>query len=799
MGDSFYEVVRYDGELNSSEEAGQVRLSELAKEIGQIVDTISYNEEEYDIADLIVDSLKSSNSDYSEQYRYSRYIFNRNPFPILDKIQLLQMQWWQCITKSNNTEKTQTTLAILTVLDYLREQLKCEYDSRRKVHLIYWSFVLLHVFKDIISTKPDYDDFEKVFAKILNVDRICFSDLFKNYLMPMIEQEAQKNKISEPIATKIDEIASELFNWHTKSHRIIADRLLFIIGKQRPLDREDVWANAAIADIAEMDTKHSAAWKEILAHSLRASGTKPSKSWLDKAHKRLEAVEPEKFKGYVKGWFELTKVPTIRKPTEEQIKLLEFLKNTSAADFKQTFMEVFEHNYNLYLPFDHDKMLPEEVKQESIKRLNIRDIRLRFTERNSNILKGLAWFCVLIADEDIIKSLRELAIQCYTTIPEIGPLSAGVGNACIYVFTESSSTAALAALQKLEHKIKNANLQKVLHKAYDAVSAKLGVGREELEELGMEEFGFGDNNLCERNIDKHTAAISINPDGKTAMMWSSNGSKLRKAMPAELKDFEYEQQVKDVKKTAKDIAQAFTIGRIRLEKMLLSQREMEPAKWKKHYLEQELIRLMARNLIWECVENQKVTSFIWQNGSPVDANGRETTVNENCRIRLWHPLSSKAEMIKKWQEHIERNKIEQPFKQAFREIYVAIRTERESDASTRFSEYTLKQAQFSRLCKDRGWRFAQHLVYCDSDSPYLTPTLEIETSKIRVEFQVEPDCESEKMESVGFWTYLISGDIVFKNFEGAVLKIENVPPIIFSEVMRDIDLFVSVAGTVKNA
>jgi hypothetical protein len=78
------------------------------------------------------------------------------------------------------------------------------------------------------------------------------------------------------------------------------------------------------------------------------------------------------------------------------------------------------------------------------------------------------------------------------------------------------------------------------------------------------------------------------------------------------------------------------------------------------------------------------------------------------------------------------------------------------------------------------------------------PTLEIEAAQIKVIFEVESDFEAEKSESVGFWTYLISGNIVFKNFEGDILKIKDVPPIIFSEVMRDIDLFVSIAGTVRN-
>jgi hypothetical protein len=802
MNDTFYEIVRYKSAQDRPEDGGHFRLNELAREIGQIADTISLNESDYDVAETVIDFTKTKESNQCFFIgRFSWNQFREYPFTSLKIIRLCEMEWLRYILEEcNDSEKGQTMFALFETMDQLHEKRNCEYDARSKVFLVYWCTVLLNVFEKLISTKPnwDTDTFNKLFLKILSINGIENSYLFNNYLLPMINTAALKGVIDDCVCSKIDAIANEILKKNSVYSHKLADRLFTLIGKKRfPLDLYDAWANAALADISEMNEVDAKIWKQILLHALNANGTKPSKSWLEIASKLLETAGNEKFKGYVKGWFELTKVPTIHKPTEENLKLLDYLQRTPAPDFEQTFKEIFNRNSNLYLPFNYKEMPPEEIKQQTIKNLNIRDITVRFTAENSSILKGLVWFCSLIVDEEIIKSLRELAIQCYTTIPAVGPLAAGAGNACIYALTEAANTSSLAALQKLEHKIKNANLQKVIRKAYEAVSVKLGVSKEELEELGMEEFGFGNNDFCEKKIEQHTAAIFITHEGKTKIMWRNDKNKLAKSMPLELKSFEYEQFVKDVKRSAKDISQAFTIGKMRLEKMLMSQRQIEMMKWKKYYLNQELLRYPAKTLIWECIENQKVISFIWQNGALVDENGKPIKTNEKSKIRLWHPLSNSIELIKKWQDFIEQNKITQPFKQAFREIYFPVTDERRSDVSARFSGYTLKQAQFSRLCKDRGWRFAQHLIYNDSDSPYLTPTLEIENLKIKVMFEVEPDEESDKTESVGFFTYLTSGNIIFKNFEGEKINIQNIPPVIFSEVMRDIDLFISIAGTIK--
>jgi hypothetical protein len=49
----------------------------------------------------------------------------------------------------------------------------------------------------------------------------------------------------------------------------------------------------------------------------------------------------------------------------------------------------------------------------------------------------------------------------------------------------------------------------------------------------------------------------------------------------------------------------------------------------------------------------------------------------------------------------------QPFKQAYRELYVLTEAERTSGTySNRFAAHILRQHQFKRLCDERGWHYS---------------------------------------------------------------------------------------------
>jgi hypothetical protein len=132
----------------------------------------------------------------------------------------------------------------------------------------------------------------------------------------------------------------------------------------------------------------------------------------------------------------------------------------------------------------------------------------------------------------------------------------------------------------------------------------------------------------------------------------------------------------------------------------------------------------------------------------------------------------------------------QPFKQAHREIYVLTDAERQTEFySNRFAAHILRQHQFKALCDQRGWRF--HLMgQWDSHN---TPTRPLRWRDTRVEYWVDMIDDAETT-GAAVYTLISTDQVRFVAGDGTPLRLADVPPLLFSETMRDVDLFVGVAS-----
>ncbi|MBV9258292.1 MAG: DUF4132 domain-containing protein, partial [Ktedonobacteraceae bacterium] len=164
-------------------------------------------------------------------------------------------------------------------------------------------------------------------------------------------------------------------------------------------------------------------------------------------------------------------------------------------------------------------------------------------------------------------------------------------------------------------------------------------------------------------------------------------------------------------------------------------------------------------------------------------------------VSLWHPLMSSVQEGQRWRLWLEEHLVTQPFKQAHREIYPLTDAERESrDFSLRFAGHYIRQHQFNALARARGWNFSLHSDFSGSiqDDPAY---LELSQVGVRAEWEINrsPD-EDEEIPR-----YVMTSQLRFPPISNPfhtvrVTPLEQIPPIVFSEVMRDVDLFVSVSS-----
>jgi hypothetical protein len=193
-------------------------------------------------------------------------------------------------------------------------------------------------------------------------------------------------------------------------------------------------------------------------------------------------------------------------------------------------------------------------------------------------------------------------------------------------------------------------------------------------------------------------------------------------------------------------------------------------------------------------------SALYRKGQFCGPNGEVTDVTPATKVRLWHPLSTEASEVQQWREHIFASAVRQPFPQAFREFYQITDDERQTKMySNRFAGILMRQHQFSSLCRTRGWRY--RLMGAEFDG-FNVPTKLLSAWKMHAEFYVDLPSdrkpallESALGEKSGFGINLFLGSDQIRFYrDRREIAIEEVPAIVYSEIMRDVDLFTSVSA-----
>jgi uncharacterized protein DUF4132 len=174
----------------------------------------------------------------------------------------------------------------------------------------------------------------------------------------------------------------------------------------------------------------------------------------------------------------------------------------------------------------------------------------------------------------------------------------------------------------------------------------------------------------------------------------------------------------------------------------------------------------------------------------VTASGKSLPwLDESTTVSLWHPLGSDVDTVRAWRSFLLEHRIVQPFKQAHREIYVLTDAElATSTYSNRFAAHVLRQHQLSALCRERGWTYRLQGTFDSANSP----VLELPRHGLRAEFWVE-SIPNEQMSGAGIYLHVSTDQVRFSDGQG-LRELASVPPLVFSEVMRDVDLFVGVCS-----
>lgn len=605
----------------------------------------------------------------------------------------------------------------------------------------YDEFFLCSLFSQIARRKLSLaeEDLLDLLSGFVNAGHLFLSPAT---LLGRIEDYSKEHDLSRALRQSLRRLQAKRRGVFTSSpmHKRTLDRIKRILGDgdvSFTLDTAEAWARQTNEYLTTLSAEQAAKWRVLLEHASTATASKPSRKWLKAANQLIDPIGEETFTAAVGPWFQAVGQPA-RRPV------------LSAVPVESTLLG----------------------------------------DRSSDLLRGLVW-CLADRPSDVhAKMLGDLADRCFARLPDIGARCPKLGNACLYTLGQMADPQAVAQLSRLKTKVRKPSMRQAVEKALAAASEKAGVSPDELEEMATPTFGFGADGCLRVTLGEHTAELTIDGSNATQLSWIGQHGKRTKSVPKAVKE-NHAEELKSLRATAKEVKKTLPVIRRRLDRLRLMERTWPYPLWCKRYRDHPLVGPLALRLIWIFEQEGTTTVAGWHDGTFQRSDGTPFEPAKDATVRAWHPIDANVEEIRAWRQWLETHQITQPFKQAHREIYILTDAERESGSySNRFAAHILKQHQLNALAEQRGWKTGLFGMF-ESDN---TPTLQLPHWGMSAEYWLsDMPGQADAYTPMGIALYVATDQVRFYR-DGAQMALEDVPPIVFSEVMRDVDLFVGVAS-----
>ena len=272
-------------------------------------------------------------------------------------------------------------------------------------------------------------------------------------------------------------------------------------------------------------------------------------------------------------------------------------------------------------------------------------------------------------------------------------------------------------------------------------------------------------------IDEISVFIKIDEFGQTKTVFEKNG-KILKTMPAKLKKNKYIEEIKEVNKNLKE--------QYRRSKKMLEEAMEDATEFYNYEIKNLMNNPVISPLLDTLVFKSENNLGYYNEGSLVTINGEIIELEENQTLKIAHALDLyNSGKWSQYQQDLFTKQIKQPFKQVFREIYVKTSDEKGKENSLRYSGHQIQPNKTVALLKSRRWvaDYEEGL-----QKVYYKKNI-IAKIYAMADWFSPSDIEAPTLEWVCFYDR--------KTFKP--LLIDEIPDLIFTEVMRDVDLVVSVA------
>lgn len=510
---------------------------------------------------------------------------------------------------------------------------------------------------------------------------------------------------------------------------------------QLPMVRGEAWPEVVDGDLQRLPEPERVAWTLLFNHCTGATDSKYDAAWSKRAAELLDTIGAEAFHEQFLEWLPALNLPRLEPPTVSG--------------------------------------WPPPLSIE---------------EANQDILRGLAWCVSLRPTAESPRLLATLAISAYRKIPRVGSRAVRVGNACVMALNSIGTAECVAKLSLLKIKVKNGTALRYIDSQLQKTAERLNVSSDELAEISVPVYGMDEVGKRSETLGDFRAELQVNLD-QVQLNWFKADGTPQKSVPAAVKS-SHADELKELKTDVQELEKMLSAQRDRLEGLYLQNRSWNYDNWRERYLDHPLVGTLARRLIWEFTDANTRRLGIFYGDELRGVDGRPLAKLNNTSVKLWHPLHDPPDMITAWRTWLMNHEVCQPFKQAHREIYLLTPAElNTSTYSNRFAAHILRQAQYRALAQTRSWNVGLLGAWDGGDMGTAKRTLT--AWNLRAELCVTATNEVEEFQDVNH----VSTDQVlfYAGDQAAPLPLIDIPALAFSEIMRDVDLFVGVSSVGNDA
>ena len=361
----------------------------------------------------------------------------------------------------------------------------------------------------------------------------------------------------------------------------------------------------------------------------------------------------------------------------------------------------------------------------------------------------------------------------------------------------NGSLKALRTVDFFARKYKTKNIGKTAALAFKSAAEFLGVSENDLSNSIIDDFGFKGLFKNFTVLGENYRAFINNDFTLTYLNEDNTALKVLPKSTSEKVKIEFKNIAKGIKETVK--AQT-----PRLENYLITQYRWENEKWQNLFLNNPVMFVYGIRLIWGVFEKSeldekfsvlKYTFTVQEDQITISDTGSEINFSTSEKIGLVHPIQLKSEVSNYWKNYFSDASLTPVFPQIERKVFFCTENKKTEKISTDYSGIQINAFTFIGNLEKRGW-LRGSIIYGGSISSYykffseekICVIIE-QTGSLRIGSYEEPATLGGlifvKSNSAQFGNYFY--DEMLNENDPHLIAFGEVPPIIFSEVIADIE------------